>query len=700
MSTFGNFKARLGALWGLSCALSISSAAAQDLTLYDDALRNGWQNFSYGGGSNFANASPTQAGNASIALTGNNFNAVSLAHETQAFASSAYPTLRFFVHGGSAGGQQLRVFLQLNNAIVANAELDAYIVGGSPLANGWREVLVRFANPPLAYSGSFDRIDLQSDQAAVQPVLYLDEFRLLAPSNDVIFANGFEPSVTPPLTGALQIERDVVVDNMTSDRFSWRDGANQPRVAVLAHNTGQSGPGGTRGGELRRFEYSVPGGTRVVRAAPTFASGFGYVVSHREEGTSGIPGDDSPLGHGFTGSFSRVFEGRHHAIFRFTQLYPRYSRTTATPPNTLYNVPVTIDWSFATGRDHPLWSLTWDLSGVPANALSDDSRAPYGELLFDGAASAAAHSVLAGVGWGDRFKFASTSNPVSYNSAWTWNVANTIPYVKLWTTAVDATMGTVQTQTIVQQDAGGYFGANRWNTTSAAGNACTVAIGGTNSLMPCPFNWPYQSVNYSLDAFGNPNSNTNNTRLAWGTNFGFLGRTAYPIHGSDFYGGPLVGDPRASGWPRKSYSTFVVFGLHSDAPVEAQVAQIETVQTVALTAAIGSVAISGPAGAGRIDTMNYQPSGWNPVYAAWALTASGNAVDANFAVPGGRSLRKPVLIVSNWTSAALPSALRFNGATQAVDADWLPSLRPSANELWITLNRDLNGATNRVEIVP
>lgn len=689
---------------GLAFCLCVwtSATVAQDVVLYDDQLRNDWQNFSYGGGSNFANAAPTQAGNASIAFTGNNFNAVSLAHETLDFTTAAYPAVRFFVHGGNAGGQQLRVFLQLNNALVANAELDTYITGGSPAANAWREVVVRFGDPPLSYSGSFDRIDVQSDQAAVQPVLYLDEFRLQAPGNSggVLFASGFETGIAPPPTSALQIERDVLVDGMTSDRFTWRDGANQPRVAVLAHNTGQVGPGGTRGGELRRFEYNVPGGTRVVRAASNFAAGFGYVVSHREEGTSGIPGDDSPLGHGFTGSFTRVFEGRHHAIFRFTQLYPRYSRTTAVPPNTLYNVPVTIDWSFASGRDHPLWSLTWDLSGVPANALSDDSRGPYGELLFDGAASEAAHSVLAGVGWGDRFKFASTTNPVSYNSAWTWNIPNTIPYVKLWTTAVDATMGTVQTQTIVQQDAGGYFGANRWNTTSAAGNACTVAIGGTNTLMPCPFNWPYQSVNYSLDAFGNPNNNTNNTRLAWGTNFGFLGSTAYPIHGSDFYGGPLLGDPRASGWPRKSYNTFVVFGLHSGAPVEAQVTQIETVQTTILTAAIGSVATSGPAGAGRVDSMTYQPSGWNPVYAAWALNANANSLDANFAVAAGRTLRKPVLIISNWTSPNLPSALRFNGAAQLLDADWLPSLRAGANELWITLNRDVSGATNRIEIVP
>lgn len=495
----------------------------------------------------------------------------------------------------------------------------------------------------------------------------------------------------------LLIEHDVTVDGMVSDRFTWRDAAAQPRVGVLAHNDGQTGPGGTRGGELTEFRYQTAGGTRIVGASGSAASGFGYVVSHRSEGTDGIAADDSPLGHQFTGQFQRVFEGRHHAIFRFTQLYPRYSSTTANPPNTLYNVPVTIDWVFSTGRNHPLWAVTWDLSGVPVDAVISDTRAPYGELLFDGSASEAAASVIAGVGWGDRYKFFSTTNPVTYNSSWTWNTANTIPYVKLWTTAVDATMGTVQTQTIVQQDAGGYWGVNRWNSTSASGNACDNINGDANHVMPCDFNWPYQSINYSLDPL-NPDNSTNNTRLAWGANFGFLGQAQYYTDGSAYYGGPLP-NTAASGWPKKSYSTYVVLGLHSADPVGAQVAQIETVQNTTLTAAIGSIVTTGPAGINRADTVTYAPAGWNHVYASWALQAAANQVDANFNIGAG-TLSNPLVIVSNWTAGALPGTVQFNGAMLVQDADYFPSLRAGSQELWITLNRNLTGATNRLEIKP
>lgn len=685
--------------------LALPDAAwAQSVAVYDDALQNGFLNFSFGAPApDFANAAPVHAGAASIAFTGSNFNAIGLANVGTDYATATHPVVRFYVHGGASGGQQLRIYLQTtdaggNSTALANAELDSYISGGAIVAGQWREVLVNLTQPPLSYTGSYDRIDLQSDVAGAQPVMYVDTISLEPPANPgnpTIFANGFETGAAPPAVPLLLIESNVAVGGMQAERYTWRDADNQPRVAALARNDGQVGPQGQRGGELWEYRYEVPGGTRIVRQTGSFAGGFGYVVSHRNEGTSGIGGnDDSPLGHGFPGQFQSVFAGRHHAILRFTQRYPRYSRTDANPPNTQYQVPVTIEWMIANGRSHPLWAMTWDLTGalpnaVPADALNDDTRAPYGELLFDGAATAGAHSVVAGVGWGDRYRFLSTSNPVTLNSEWTWNQPNTIPYVKLWTTAVDATMGTVQTQTIVQQDAGGYFGTNRWNSTSAAGLACTVF--GNNYRMPCDFNWPYQSINYSLGGGGA----TNNTRLAWGSNFGWLGQQSYFTHGSAFWGGPLP-NTTASGWPRKSYATFVVLDRHSEDPVGAQVAEIETVQTTTASASVGSVRTSGPAGVNRPDTMTYQPAGWNPVRAAWAFDAAGNQLDANLAVAAG-TLRRPLLIIGNWTGA-LPAAIRYNGQTLVQDADYLPSLRADANELWITLLRDLAGPANRIQV--
>ncbi len=662
--------------FGLVAFAAAVAGPAQDLIVYDDALRNGFLDYSYGvpADFDFASTVAVHSGAASIAFVGDNFNAVSFARPGQSVATSQYPTLHFWVHGGAVGGQKLRLYLQNNSVIVAQAPLDSYIAGGALAAGSWREVTVTLGQAPLSYSGSFDRIDLQSDVSGGQPVLYLDDVVLLAGGG--------------PAPNRLQVEHDVTVDAMVSDRFTWRDAADHPRVAVLAHNDGQLGPTvgyPNHGGALRQFQYRMPDASTRVAGTTDYGNGgyggFGYVVSHRGDGTAGIGGaDDSPLGYAYTGAFARVFEGRHHAIFRFTQLYPRYSSTTANPPNHPYNVPVTIDWIFATGRDNPVWAVTWDLSGVPVDALNDDSRAPYGELNIDGQGFAD----VDGAAWGDRYKFTSTTAPVTLDSGWTWNLPNTVPYVKLWIASTDATMGTVLTQTMSQQDAGG--GRNPfyhdvtpyWGKTSADGNAGGVDV------MPWQDSWPYQANSFSIGPA--PNSN-NNARLTWGTQYGFLGQASYGVHDG------VV--PSAPGWPKKSYSDYIVLGPHSALPVEAQVAQVETVQSLTLSAAVGSVATSGPAGVARADTVTYAPPGYNHIYGALAFAASGNALDANIAVGAG-TLRKPLVIVSGY-SAGYP-LVKLGGVTMVSDVDFFPSLRPSAGELWITLNRDLAGAANHFEV--
>jgi hypothetical protein len=344
-------------------------------------------------------------------------------------------------------------------ATVAQANLNGFIAGGAPGAGTWREVTVPITQPPLSYSGTYDRFDIQSNAAGAQTTVYFDDIALQGIPNtvDPIFANGFEGSA--PAVDGLVEEHDVTVASMVSDRFSWYDAANKPRVAVLAHNDGQIGPtapGGyqNRGGALREFRYQMPDNSTRVAGVTDYGNGgyggFGYVVSHSAwpDNGGGCVGDDSPLGYGTPGAFQRVFEGRHHAIFRFTQNYPMHC--SPDPGGAVNPVPVTIDWTFSTGRDNPLWSVTYDMSALPADYLYNDSRGPYGELNIDGNGG----TDISGVAWGDRWQFKSTTAPVTLDSSWTWNTPNTVPYVKLWVASTNATMGIVQDQTMTQQDAG------------------------------------------------------------------------------------------------------------------------------------------------------------------------------------------------------------------------------------------------------
>lgn len=681
----------------LFVAASTPPALAQSLVVYDDSLQNGFGNWSYGGGSNLANTTPVHGGTHSIALTGNNYNAVSFTHESGLLSTANYPILHFWIHGGTSGNQALTLMLQKNCSApgnpcvtVATANLNGFITGGAAGAGAWREVTVPITQAPLSYSGSYDRFDLQSNAAGAQATVYFDDIAVQSGTTviDPIFSNGFEGS-SPAVNGLVE-EHDVTVAAMVSDRFTWRDAANKPRVAVLAHNDGQTGPtapGGypNRGGALREFRYQMPDNSTRVAGVTSYGNGgqggFGYVVSHSAwpSNGGGCNGDDSPLGYGTPGAFQRVFEGRHHAIFRFTQNYPRHCSAAA--GGATKSVPVTIDWTFSTGRDNPLWSITYDMSALPANYLVDDSRAPYGELNIDGNGA----TDISGVGWGDRWQFKSTTAPVTLNSAWTWNVLNTVPYVKLWIASTNATMGIVQSQTMTQQDAGARNQFYQditpfWNHTSAQGNA------GGAYAMPWQDSWPYQANSFSIGV----GASNNNARLTWGTSYGFLGQTTYSV-----YDGVVANAP---GYPRKSYAVYVVLGPQSTSPVEAQRGEVETIQTLALTATVGSVATSGPAGPARADTITYAPVGYNPIYGALTFAAAGNKLTANIAVGAGHTLKHPLLVVRGVN--AYPSTVKLNGATLTADADYFPSLRAGANELWLTLNRDLSGAANQLQLLP
>jgi hypothetical protein len=479
----------------------------------------------------------------------------------------------------------------------------------------------------------------------------------------------------------IQIDHDVTIngDGILSDRFTWRDSLGQPRVAVLAHNDGAAGPNGSRGGAMREFRYQLPNTSTRIANVTTYGnsgySGFGYVVDHSNAGN--CIGDDSPLGFAIAGTWTRVFEGRHHAIFRFQQNYPRNC------PNQTRYIPVTYDFIFSTGRDNPVYAITYDVgAAAAADVLNDDSRAPYGELNIDGDGS----TNIDGVAWGDRYKFTSTSAPVSLSSSWTYNVANTVPYVKEWIVSTDATMGLVLTQTMDQQDAGG--GRNQfyhditllWNKTSATIPGNGYCAGYT---MPCQNEWAYQA---NADSIGVGVSN-NNARLTWGTQYGFLGQTLYDAHDP--------GMNQLPGYPKKSYSVYIVLGTHSSGPIETQITQIETVQSLALTASTGSVLTIGPAGVNRAENVTYAPAGYNHIYGALAFSASSNQLDANIAVGAG-TLKRPLIIVSNY-SAGDPQ-VSFGGTLLTADVDYFASLRPAANELWLTLNRDLAGGTNHLVV--
>ncbi|MBX3224096.1 MAG: hypothetical protein KF795_26510 [Labilithrix sp.] len=526
-------------------------------------------------------------------------------------------------------------------------------------------------------------------------------------------------NATPPEPGptgcAVLARRDRTISGRATDEYDWSDRTCRSRTAALVRVD-------RKGGHALEFTYPLDVGRRTAGISAESSTrpggetivvgGFGYVVSHLQNAQIATRNgwNDSPLGSPLcksdtspastydspacTTGWARPFTGRHHAIHEFSLNYPRWGR--AGGADVRYDVPVTIHWFFHTGMDATVYAITFDLSSAPANAIVADVRAPYGSMNFDGVAAGTWGGTIGGVGWADRKKFETlAAGAMTMNSPWTWTADNSGPaYNFLWTNTSDAEMGSVATHVIGRMDAGGYdHGATGRGLSSAGGAGCASDSSYDNlaHTMPCASNWSFQSVNYAFwNASGNPalNAATSSKRLAWGADWGYLGRSTF----TNVNGNTIAGHPRVS------YSVFVVLDAHSKAPVKGLASQVEVIAATTLTATVGAVRTSGAAGVGRTDTMSYSPIGYSPVYSTWELDAAGNAASVGIDVNAPGLLDRPTFVVHGYTAATPPATVTLDGTTLTADQSYFASVNTAAQELWITLNSRLSGTGHRLTV--
>lgn len=450
---------------------------------------------------------------------------------------------------------------------------------------------------------------------------------------------------------ALTVQANTDVGGYKSTKYGWNDADCQRRTAALVNNDA-SDPGGSRGGFLRELTWRQ--GSQDITARGTGANGWngwGYVVNHY--------GNSAALSRNRTGTYRTVLSGKHHAIHEFKlQMQPGGP------------VDVTVQWFFRTGKSHPIYAITFDATPAGPNTVKADTRAPYGELAFEGSAGA-----IGGIAWGDKYKFTTTgSGPFTTQSTWDYTAANLVPYVRMWAQTANAEMGAVQTQSWEQHIAGGDYGGGMlasacWGKTSANKGAGCVPAGQT---MMQDWLWPFQLNQYEL-----PFTQTSH-RLAWGATYGTIGQTSVSAFGKTF-----------SGYPRVSYSVFAVVGPRSTEATPVQVREVERLLASKLTASEGTVAVSGPAGVGRNDTMNYAPAGYDPVWASWNVTAAGNRATVTLE-PGQNALQQPLVRVLGFSAPAV-SKVTVDGQTLTADQGYFATLDAANQTLWLTLNGTLTG---------
>lgn len=487
----------------------------------------------------------------------------------------------------------------------------------------------------------------------------------------------------------MRSDPEGIADDSEAQKVTWRDAAGRERSLTLS-------------GYLHQYDLSFLQGRSFVAGSANDDAyghpGFGYVVSHNTET------GNSPLGKANvpTAVSTRVFSGGHHAIHRVELVYDRDKEGGGRG----LKIPVVIDWFVATGRDHPVWAVTWKLDqlsnpqGVDLNAYRMDTRGPYGSLNFDGSPNKGGEAI-GGVAWGDsQYAFNTSAALLTLNAAWTYDQPNTVNFVRAWTETSNTEMGIVQTREGDKELGYGerVVGRERGSTSAKAylnKGDCTGVGDPRNYSMPCISGWPYQMMNYDWDpnSTAKPADSTGTKLMGWGSAYGYLGASSFDLF--DYSG---MGDGRGE----RSYGTFIVLGPKCNYGAGAACDEPGSVQqTLKHVEALGAATVSEvqtgmlatelPRGPGASSTRQVV-NGYNDSYAAFYLRAAQNRVTFKFAPTAGQPVERPIFVVQGY-GAALPK-VSVDGVAVTVNTGDMQSgafvsLDQASKELWITLNRSV-----------
>ena len=202
------------ALIGLAAAaVAMGSLAAAggralapgDVVVYGDALGGGWSDWSWDTAVALDVPSPARSGAASMAVTFTAAWGGLYLHVAPSLVGTSFHSLRFAIHGGSAGGQKARVMLA-----DGGGELGPAVAVGA-LAGEWTEVEVPLGD--LGGPAEISGLVLQDTSGGAQPVLYLDEVVLVAGSSPP------SPTPTPTAGPAIAVNAAAGVHEINEDIY-------------------------------------------------------------------------------------------------------------------------------------------------------------------------------------------------------------------------------------------------------------------------------------------------------------------------------------------------------------------------------------------------------------------------------------------------------------------------------------------------
>ncbi len=232
-------------------------AAATDQIIYDDALQSGWQNYGWAT-LNYSNPSPTHSGSASISVNAGPWQALYLHHD--AFDTSLYQGLSFWIDGGTAGGQRLQVQALLSGTAQPAVALPPLV------ANAWQQVTLSLSSLGVAGKPNMDGFWIQDTTGTTQPTFYVDDISLIG--------------VPPPSTVHLSVDASQSVGTVDRRLFGvntavWYQDLSSADTLDVLNQMGNSAlrfPGGSLSDEYHwSTDTSLSNTWRWASSFATFA---------------------------------------------------------------------------------------------------------------------------------------------------------------------------------------------------------------------------------------------------------------------------------------------------------------------------------------------------------------------------------------------------------------------------------------------
>jgi alpha-N-arabinofuranosidase len=194
-------------------AIGTSARGQTDQAIYTDALVNGWQNWSWAQ-VNLSNLQPVQSGTASISVSAGPYQALYLHHD--AFDSSLYGSLVFWIDGGVTGGQLLQVQAELSGNAQTVVNLPALT------ANSWQRITIPLGSLGVQNKSDLDGFWIQDRSGVAHPAFYVDSVSLTATP---------PPSAVNVTANAAQVLRTVDARQFGINTAVW-DGVFDTPVTI------------------------------------------------------------------------------------------------------------------------------------------------------------------------------------------------------------------------------------------------------------------------------------------------------------------------------------------------------------------------------------------------------------------------------------------------------------------------------------